>query len=168
MKKFKLGLMIIAVVFSACLLVGCGNDDSKKEDNSPKNEEKTIATTLKDQFNEEIKNDKDLESVANKLAKNEVIKVALNVATIGKKDYISGFTTEIKGFKKAVTIRPMISTIPFMAYIFEVEKAEEFAENLKSNADLRWNVCTEADDLEVSVVDNYVFIVMSPKKFEEE
>lgn len=168
MKKFKLGLVIAVLVFGACLLTGCGNNDSAKEDNSPKNEEKTIAITLRDQFNEEIKNDKDLESVANKLAKNDAIKVMLNVETMGKKDYISGFKTEIKDFKSAVTIRPMISTIPFIAYIFEVEKPEEFAEKLKSNADLRWNVCTEADELEVSVVDNYVFIVMSPKNFDEE
>lgn len=116
----------------------------------------------------EIKNEKDIKEVADKIAQNEILEIETDVASLGKKDYISGFQTEIKDFKKAVTIRPMISTIPFLAYIFEVEDAEKFEETLKSNADLRWNICTEADEMKTAVVDNYVFFIMAPKTFEEE
>ena len=40
--------------------------------------------------------------------------------------------------------------------------------NLKENADLRWNICTEADEMEAAVFDHYVFFVMSPKNFDQE
>lgn len=166
MKKFKLVLMIIAVIFSACLLTGCGNND--KDDNSKKEEEKTVALILAEQFKETMKSTNDLQEVARKLTQNDIMEIAINLETLDKEDYISGFKTEIKDFKQAITIRPMIGTIPFVAYLFEVDNAEEFAENLRSNADLRWNICTEADDLEIAIVDNYVFFVMAPKSFNEE
>lgn len=166
MKKFKLGLMIIAVIFSACLLTGCGNSD--KNDDSKKEEEKTVALILAEQFKETMKSTSDIQEVARKLTQNDIMEIAINVETLGKEDYISGFKTEIKDFKQAVAIRPMIGTIPFVAYIFEADNAEEFAENLRSNADLRWNICTEADNLEIAIVDNYVFFVMAPKSFDEE
>lgn len=90
------------------------------------------------------------------------------MSKINKGDYISGFQKEIKDFKTAYAIRPMIGTIPFVAYIFEVENANEFAEELKSSADLRWNICTEADEMHAVVSGDYVFFVMSPKNFEQE
>ena len=40
-------------------------------------------------------------------------------------------------------------------------------ENLEKNADKRWNICTEADEMVVSAEGNTVFFVMSPSKFEE-
>lgn len=167
MKKFKIGLMLCALFIGTCLISGCANSSESKDDKKNQ-EEKTVASVLTDQFKEEIKKDKNLENVAKALAENEILKIELDVATIGKNDYISGFKSEIKEFKNAVVLRPFIGTIPFIAYIFEVENPESFAENLKTNADLRWNVCTEAEDLEVTNVDNYVFIVMSPKNFDEE
>ena len=60
----------------------------------------------------------------------------------------------------------MIGTIPFVAYIFEVDNPKEFASTLKEQANLRWNICTEADEMQTSIVDNYVFFVMSPSNFE--
>lgn len=167
MKKFKLILAAIAIVFSFCLLTGCAKVEKPKEETNQKVEEKSLAVTLSEQFKEAIKEEKDIKKVAEKISQNEVLQISTNVESLKKNDYLSGFQTEIKGYKKVVAIRPMISTIPFLAYIFEVENAEEFAKNLKNNADLRWNVCTEADDLEVTVVDNYVFFIMAPNNFEE-
>ena len=43
-----------------------------------------------------------------------------------------------------------------------------FAETLEDNANLRWNICTEAEELIVESEDNTVFFLMSPKKFEEQ
>ena len=168
MKRFKLILNTIILVFTACIMTGCDNNGGVDEDTNKKVEEKSVARTLTKQFKEEIKNEKDIEKVAASIAKNEVLEIEVDVAAMKKEDYISGFQTEIKGFDKVVTIRPFIGTIPFLAYIFEVDDAEAFAEKLKSNADLRWNICTEADDMEVAVVDHYVFFVMAPKSFEQE
>lgn len=167
MKKIKLILVAIAIIFSTCMLEGCVKVDEPKEDTNQKVEEKSIALTLSEQFKEEMKKEKDIKKVAEIISQNKVLQISTNVESLKKSDYLSGFQTEIKGHNKVVTIRPMISTIPFIAYIFETENAEKFAEELKSNADLRWNVCTEADDLEVTVVDNYVFFIMSPTNFEE-
>ena len=61
----------------------------------------------------------------------------------------------------------MIGTIPFIAYIFEVENPKKFAETLEEDAQLNWNICTEADEMKTTIVDNYVFFVMSPTSFEE-
>lgn len=163
MKKFKfIFTMCIVLLVSVFLVTGCTN--SKVEE---KNEE-TVAIILGKQFESEIKKEKNIEKVAKKIAENKVLEISVDVSEIKEGDYINGFQKEIKDFKKAYAIRPMIGTIPFVAYIFEVENANEFVEELKSNADLRWNICTEADEMHAVVSGNYVFFIMSPKNFEEE
>lgn len=166
MKKFKFIFIIYIIILSLpiCLLTGCMNSEVKEE----KQEKKTVAITLGKQFESEIKNEKNIEKVAKKIAENEVLEISVDVSQIKKGDYISGFQKEITDFKNAYVIRPMIGTIPFIAYIFEVRNANEFAEELKSNADLRWNICTEADEMHTVVNGDYVFFIMSPKNFEQE
>ena len=139
-----------------------------KENTEQKQEENTVAQTLGRQFESEIENEKDIEKVAKKIAENEILEISVDASQVKSGDYLSGFQKEIKDFKNAYVIRPMIGTIPFIAYIFEVENSSEFAEELKSSADLRWNICTEADEMHVVVRGDYVFFVMSPKNFEQE
>ena len=158
MKRLFIFIMIIGVF----ILSGCG----KKEE--PKQEEpKTVATILSKVFKTEIKKSKDIQKVANKLAESEVMVPAVQTFEIGKEDYLSGFKEEIKGFKKAIGIAPMINTIPMIAYIFEVENPEEFAKKLDEQADLRWNICTVADEMKITVEGNFIFFIMSPESFEE-
>lgn len=109
-----------------------------------------------------------LKKLLKKIAENEILEISVDASQVKSGDYLSGFQKEIKDFKNAYVIRPMIGTIPFIAYIFEVENSSEFAEELKSSADLRWNICTEADEMHVVVRGDYVFFVMSPKNFEQE
>jgi len=165
MKKFKLILITVTLIFTACFMTGCGKNVEVKDEAT---EEKSVTGVLVQQFKEEIKKEHDIEKIASSIAKNKILAIEVNVSPIGKEDYISGFHTEIKGFNKAVAIRPFIGSIPFVAYIFEVEDAESFAEKLQENADLRWNICTEADDMKVATFDQYVFFVMAPESFEEE
>ena len=168
MKKFNL-FMAIAVVFTATFMTGCEKPkDDVKENTEQKQEENTVAQTLGRQFESEIENEKDIEKVAKKIAENEILEISVDASQVKSGDYLSGFQKEIKDFKNAYVIRPMIGTIPFIAYIFEVENSSEFAEELKSSADLRWNICTEADEMHVVVRGDYVFFVMSPKNFEQE
>lgn len=162
MKKFKLIIMTsLVLLLPVCLLSGCTKEEQKEE-----TQEKTIATVLGDQFESEIKKEKDIEKVAKKLSENKALEISVDVSQIKEGDYISGFQSEIKDFKNAYVIRPVIGTIPFVAYIFETENADEFAEELKANADLRWNICTEADEMNAVVYENYVFFIMSLKNFE--
>ena len=168
MKKFKL-FMAIAVVFTATFMTGCEKPkDDVKENTEQKQEENTVAQTLGRQFESEIENERDIEKVTKKIAENEILEISVDASQVKSGDYLSGFQKEIKDFKNAYVIRPMIGTIPFIAYIFEVENSSEFAEELKSSADLRWNICTEADEMHVVVRGHYVFFVMSPKNFDQE
>jgi len=162
MKKNKTILMISIFVLSLSFLTGCGT-----KENTTQVENKTVANTLSETFEKEIKKQKDIEKVAQTLSESEVIVPALQTFVVGEEDYLSGFKEEIKGFDKAVGIAPMIGTIPFIAYVFEVENPKEFARVLEENAELNWNICTEADEMKTTIVDNYVFFVMSPTSFEE-
>ena len=158
MKKILIFVILIGVFF----LTGC----EKKEESKPE-EKLTVATSLSAVFKENIKKTKDIEEVANIITESEIIVPETQVFTIGKDDYLVGFDEEIKGFKKAVGIAPMISTIPMIAYIFEVEKPEEFKTKLEEHAQLNWNICTIADEMKIIIEDNYVFFIMSPASFEE-
>jgi len=162
MKKNKIFLIISIFVLSVSFLTGCGT-----KENTTQVENKTVANTLSETFEKEIKKQKDIEKVAQTLSESEVIVPALQTFVVGEEDYLSGFKEEIKGFDKAVGIAPMIGTIPFIAYVFEVENPKEFARVLEENAELNWNICTEADEMKTTIVDNYVFFVMSPTSFEE-
>ena len=42
-----------------------------------------------------------------------------------------------------------------------------FMNSLKENANLRWNVCTAADEMTVTNVGNTVFFLMAPLSFED-
>lgn len=169
MKKISKLFFAMILVLSVCLITGCGKQEKITEENvSTIEEEKpvTVASSLVEQFKTEIKDNKNLEEVANKLAENEKLSIMTMVEVLDKKSDIFGFNTTIKNFKTGVAIKASISTIPFVAYIFEVENPEEFQTTLKENANLRWNICTEADDMESAIYENYVFFVMSRSSFE--
>lgn len=155
MKKF----LVIIITF-LLIITGCKNN---KEDNL---ENDTVAIKLVNAFKTEIKNEKNLKKLANVISKNDIIRINVDVTEV-KEGYLDGFDNEIKGFKKAYAIKPMIASQPFIAYIFETKNVEELKSTLKENANKRWNICTEADDLEITSVKNYVFLIMSPSSFDE-
>ena len=82
--------------------------------------------------------------------------------------YLTGFDeTEITGFEEGVMFAPMIGTIPFVGYVFTVEgDVDAFAAELESLCDLRWNICTEAEEAVIGISGDKVFFVMSVKNFE--
>ena len=152
-------LLILSCTF---LIAGCGKKEEK-----PKNNDNTLAVNLVQEFKKEINETKNIKKVAKKLAKSDFDMPDLEVSNVSKADYLTGFNEKIQGYKKAYVIAPTISTIPFIAYIFESDKPNELANTLKEQANLRWNICTEADEMQVAVVDNYVFFVMSPNNFDD-
>ena len=85
--------------------------------------------------------------------------------------YLTGFgEAEITGFEECVMFAPMIGTIPFVGYVFDMEDsegAEALVDVLKENADPRWNICTEAEETIVGTAEDKVFFVMCPKSLEE-
>ncbi len=85
--------------------------------------------------------------------------------------YLAGFgNAEIKGFEECVMFAPMIGTIPFVGYVFDMpdaESAEALVDVLTENADPRWNICTEAEETVAGTAEDKVFFVMCPKSLEE-
>lgn len=82
---------------------------------------------------------------------------------------LNGFgNTEITGFSEGASFGPAIGTIPFLGYVFTLDgtvSGSTFCQTLKNAADLRWNICTEADELVVTQSGDKVFFLMCPEKF---
>lgn len=74
--------------------------------------------------------------------------------------YLNGFDDEIKGFSKATMFSPMIGPIPFIGYVFETDEPDALLASLDASANLRWLVCTEADEKVSDISGNLVFFLM--------
>lgn len=142
--------------------------DTEKETNEEQKKE-TVANTLMSDF-KSIAKSQNAESIANQLIANKIIPFVPAVMPV-EEGWLNGFgDAEITGFKEGAMFGPMIGTIPFIGYVFELKDetdVNQFISTLKSNANLRWNICTEADEMAVCSVDKKVFFVMCPKYFEE-
>ncbi|MBR5792786.1 MAG: hypothetical protein IKY34_06740 [Ruminiclostridium sp.] len=83
---------------------------------------------------------------------------------------LMGFgNTEITGFSQGVMFGPSISSIPFLGYVFQLDGSVDgsaFCQTLKSNADLRWNICTAAEEMVAVQSGSYVFFLMCPSSLE--
>lgn len=146
---------------------GSGSDESKAPigDDSP-------AKVLHAQFVDIVSdgNSHTTAEIAEALAANEML--PFNTATLEMSEgWINGFTEEISGFKSATFFGPMIGTIPFVGYIFELDKnadAGAFVNDLNEKANLAWNVCTVADEKLCESEGNFVFFIMAPAAFGED
>lgn len=112
----------------------------------------------------------DVVAIAESLLQNPAIKFGGGAMPI-EPGLLSGFdNNEITGFKSGAVFMPMIGSIPFVGYVFELENAADapaFISKLKSCANLRWNVCVEADEMVAGSVGTKVFFVMCPTSLED-
>ena len=147
-KKFLYGLLCVSL---SCMLVACGkktdegmqNDTMIEDSSSTKETEETgdvqdnasdneVSTDLTEDtlggklylnFLEQIQDNNDIEAVATAISTEEITGYNCVVMPC-EEGYLAGFDEEITGFDKAVSFAPMISTIPMVGYIFEVENPE--------------------------------------------
>ncbi len=135
-----------------------------------KPEPKTLGNTLLADFKTKAGSGQSALTIADGLLKNSEIKFAGVSAEVAP-GLLPGFgNAEITGFKSGATFAPMIGSIAFVGYVFELEdasNASSFIATLKKNANLRWNVCVEADEMITGSVGNKVFFVMCPKVLED-
>lgn len=133
--------------------------------------EKTLGNTLLAEFKTQAKSGKSADEIANSLLNNPAILFSGATNPVAPGDYLPGFDNEgIKGFKSGVAFMPMIGSIPFVGYVFELDGtvgASEFISTLKSSANLRWLICAEAEEMVAGSEGNKVFFVMCPKSLEE-
>ena len=131
----------------------------------------TTGQILLSAFHAEMESDPAItpEKLAEKLLANSVIQFQGAQMPV-EQGLLAGFgNTEITGFKEGVMFSPMIGSIPFVGYIFLLEDGSDpqaFVQTLKDNADPRWNICTEADEVIADNAGNTVFFVMCPSKSE--
>ena len=130
------------------------------------------AQTLLAAFKEQVAADASLgaQELADALLTNSVIPFA-GASMPVESGLLMGFgEAEITDFEEGVMFAPMIGSIPFMGYVFDLADSADvdaFIATLKDNADPRWNICTEAEETVVEAVGDKVFFVMSPAQFEE-
>lgn len=163
MKKVLSVVLVLMIVLG---MTACG----KKAEEEP--EATTPATMCVAEFKKAVNaNDKaTLEEIANTVVTAEFIPFMGAVMPV-EPGFLNGFTEEITGFKEGCFFGPMIGSIPFAGYVFELEDGADvnaFMDLLKAKADLRWNICTSADEMACGNVGNKVCFVMAPASFDEE
>ena len=170
MKKIIALLMAVLMVMT---MVACGTNEeitSIADDASSKVETNgaTVGETLLAAFKADSTGT--AQEIADRLIQNDIIEFMGGAMPI-EEGLLSGFdNTEIKGFKEGATFAPMMSSIAFVGYIFELADdadVEAFKTTLKDAANLRWNICVEAEELIVENEGNKVFFLMCPKSFEQ-
>ena len=156
MKKIILTSIILALLLS---VTACGGE--KHPD--------TVGYRIYDDFVEIVKDDDAIttEELAEKLAANENVPMDCGYNAV-EPGFLQGFSEEVDGFKSGVVFSPYIGTIPYIGYVFEVEDdVDGFVEQLKSKANLSWNVCTQADEMVCETYKDRVFFVMAPLSFDD-
>jgi len=184
MKKIIALLLVVMMLFT---VVSCGTKNDTNTDtntdgqvNGETNDETnndapatdgTLGQTLAKDFKDRVTADSTLsaQAIADEIIKNPAIQFGPAVMPV-EEGNLTGFdNAEIKGFKEGVMFAPMIGTIPFVGYVFVLEDGadvEGFKTTLSDNANMRWNICTEAEEKVVENVGNTVFFLMCPKSLE--
>lgn len=126
----------------------------------------TAAVILCNRFMIEAALSEDMFEIANAIVSDETIMpLALEVmeCTPG---YLNGFSEEIKGFDTGVMMIPMIGSQPFASYILKTNDPASLISELEACVDLRWNICTEADEMQIVATDTLVYVVLAPWTFD--
>lgn len=130
----------------------------------------TLGHTLLADFKAKATSGMGVQAIAESLLTNPAIKFSGGAMPV-EEGLLSGFdNAEITGFKNGVAFMPMIGSIPFIGYVFELEDgadASAFIKNLEKNANRRWNICVEAEETVTGSYGNKVFFVMCPKALED-
>lgn len=172
---------IIALALASAMLLAvtaCGDKDTKDPaqttdvqttvvSGESDKAEGTVGETLLADF--KTMADKSAQDIADTLLQNPVIQFMPATMPV-EEGFLNGFNEEIKGFKEGVMFGPAIGTIPFVGYIFTLEDGadvEGFKTTLKDNANLRWNICTAAEEMVCENEGNTVFFLMCPTTFEQ-
>ena len=161
MKKFIALLLAAVMVLS---LAACGNTGSEEEMKEPE----TVGEFICQDF--WANSEGSAQEVADRLIQNEILPFEAVTMPV-EPGLLTGFdNAEITGFSEGVMFAPMMGTIPFVGYVFVLEEGVDvtgFVETLGDNANLRWNICTEAEEMIVEAEGNNVLFLMCPKSFEE-
>ncbi len=185
MKRILAILAALVLVFS---LVACGNDvpetpngdetpaattpsestpdESTPDATQPSTSERTMGQQLLDHFNDYVgaNSEATVEEIANELLTNDVIQFMSGAMPVENDTWLQGFRAEtMGGFKSGAMFGPMMGSIAFIGYVFELEEGADidaFMQTLEDNADPRWQLCVTADETVIEKNGNLVFFLM--------
>ena len=183
MKKFVAIILCLVTVLS---LSACKKDNPGTPDTQAPTETQPVTTaapetdpqdmtlggTLLQDFLERAKADSaaSTEAIANGILENPALHFDGMTMEV-EPGLLNGFgNAEITGFDQGVMFSPMIGSIPFVGYVFRLAEGTDgqaFVKTLEDNADLRWNICTEADEMVAKQEGDLVFFLMCPSSVEE-
>ncbi len=188
MKKLLLCLIAGAMILSmaACTAPVVDNEGENEVENNTDNEfvydaedetendaevsGETLGAKLSGIFKANAADAESAEALANKIVEEAALPFAPMVMPM-EEGYLAGFDNfEVLGFTECAAFAPMIGSIPFVGYVFELPEdadVEAFKKDLSDNANLRWNICVTADEMVVENEGNTVFFVMCPASVEE-
>ncbi|MGN1405666.1 MAG: lipoprotein [Erysipelotrichaceae bacterium] len=154
MKKILICLLTLLV------LVGCGQkgDDNVTVDRPSAD---TLGGKLANAFFDEAEKTDNVVEIAEAIASKNYTEYNLVVAEV-EPGWLNGFSNDITEFTSGVCFQPMIGTIPFVAYVFMTDNVEALTKQLEDNHDMRWNICTEAEEKVSYSYNNLVFFAMVP------
>ena len=178
MRKLLCALLAGAMLVS---VTGCGTKaETKPEETTTaeatteaRKEPETLGEALLFDFEDRVAENAEAtaQELADGILANELILFSGGSMPV-EAGYLMGFdNVEVTGFEEGVMIAPMIGTIPFVGYVFDTENAESaeaLEKVLTENANLRWNICTEAEEMVSGTAEDKVFFVMCPKSLEQE
>lgn len=107
-----------------------------------------------------------MDELATALVVNEHIAFMGGAMPVEAGGFFTGFNNyQISGFKSGAVFMPMMGSIAFVGYVFQLEEGADvkaFIKSLTDNCDPRWNICVTADQTVCGAVGNTVFFVMCP------
>ena len=173
MKKVIAIVLALVVVIGLVACATVGNNEETTVEETTAATEMTVAATFAEAFKAEAaKEDATTNTIATALSANEAVAFMPMVQDMEADAWLAGFDAEtMTGYEACTAFMPMIGTIPFVSYVFELAAdadVDAFVTTLKENANLRWNICTAAEEMLVETEGNFVFFIMAPLSFETE
>ena len=157
----------VSALLAALLLLGltaCGGEETKAPE--------TMGEILLQEFETQYQADPqaDLDAMARAILSQDVIGFEGTTAPVEPGTLMGLGSAQIQGFSEGVMFAPLIGAIPFVGYLFRLDAGTDgdaFVKTLEDNADLRWNICTQADECIVRREGDVVFFLMCPRSMEE-
>ena len=134
---------LMTTLLCLLLLASCGT----KQDDIP--ETSSEGTKQLKVFEKASESESDIFKIGEALTKTDP-ELSLEMAEV-EPGWLNGFSEDVTGFTKGVVVAPIIGSIPYVAYVFE---------ELDEKHNMRWNICTEADEKVSAIKGNLVFYIM--------
>ena len=161
--------LVVVIGLVACAAVS-NNEETTVEETTAA--DMTVAATFAEIFKAEAaKEDATTNTIATALSADSSVAFMPMVQDMEADSWLAGFDAEtMTGYEACTAFMPMIGTIPFVSYVFELAAdadVDAFVATLEENANLRWNICTAAEEMLVETEGNFVFFIMAPLSFEQ-